>query len=248
VNRTPLSLLVSRQLRDAIVSGELVVGTEMPTEKELTEHFHVSRSTIREALRILQAQGLLSGGDTVSTSRPKISVEQTRSSASTALENVIRLGQVPLGDLIELRVLLEGDAVSAKAPDPAVLADARRALDAMQAPGVDVATFHEADVQFHITLAGLGGNGALPLVMAVLRDAIAGHLIEALDALDDPAPTLARLAAEHAAILDAIGRGHGTRARTLVHDHIWAFYEDEVPHELAGRPRHVAPAVAAPAR
>ena len=72
IRRTPLSLLVSRQIRDAIVSGELMLGSQLPTEQELTAQFDVSRSTVREAVRILQAQGLLSGGDTVSTSRPRV--------------------------------------------------------------------------------------------------------------------------------------------------------------------------------
>src|SRR5205807_2336248 len=64
VSRVPLSLLVARQLREAIVSGELAMGSQLPTEQELTERFGVSRSTVREALRVLQAQGLLSGGGT----------------------------------------------------------------------------------------------------------------------------------------------------------------------------------------
>lgn len=50
VARTPLSLLVSRQLREAIISGELSDGAQLPTEQELTEHFRVSRSTVREAV------------------------------------------------------------------------------------------------------------------------------------------------------------------------------------------------------
>src|ERR1700704_4579204 len=102
VSRTPLSLLVSRQLREAIVSGELSIGTELPTERELTEHFGVSRPTIREALRILQSQGRRSGGDPVSTARPRVSAEQTWTSASEALENAVRMGQIPLRHLVEL--------------------------------------------------------------------------------------------------------------------------------------------------
>ena len=51
----PLSLLVAQQLRDRIISGALALGTQSPTEKDLTDQFGLSRSTIREALRILQA-------------------------------------------------------------------------------------------------------------------------------------------------------------------------------------------------
>ena len=231
VSRIPLSLLVSRQLREAIVSGDLSIGTELPTEKELTEHFRVSRSTIREALRILQSQGLLSGGDTVSTARPRVSAEQTSTSASEALENAVRMGQIPLEDLIELRLLLEGSAVTHPHIDTGRLAEARDALAVMRTPGVDAATFHAQDVRFHISLAGSGGNTAFVLVMSVLRDAIAGHLLGALAAMDDPAPVLRQLADEHTAILDAVDAGDGERAATLIKAHIWDFYVTKLPDD-----------------
>jgi GntR family transcriptional repressor for pyruvate dehydrogenase complex len=168
VSRAPLSLLVSDQIRDSILAGSLAIGTELPSEKELAEQFDVSRSTIREAVRILQAKGLLSGGDTVSTARPRVSDALASTSASEALENAVRLGRIPLADLVELRQVVEGAAVSAVSKDR--LDDARAALEIMRTPGVDVVTFHDADVRFHICLAGAGGNTAFVLVMTALRE------------------------------------------------------------------------------
>ena len=109
--RAPLSVTVSRRLREAIMSGQIAVGTELPGENELARDLGVGRSTVREALRILQAQGLLSGGDTVSTQRPRVSAEQTMSMAAHTMESALRLGQVPLGDLVRLRLVIEGAAV-----------------------------------------------------------------------------------------------------------------------------------------
>jgi DNA-binding FadR family transcriptional regulator len=228
LTRTPLSVQVSRRLRDAIVSGDLGVGTELPTEKELTDSFGVSRSTIREALRILQAQGLLSGGDTVSTSRPRVSAELTVPIAAEALENVLRLGRVPLADLVELRLLLEGAGLGRASADAAEMEDARRALEEMRRPGVDVGAFHDADVRFHISLAGAGGNRAFPLVMNVLRHALATHLLQALGSMGDPQPTLDRLAGEHAAILEAVEHGDDALAVELLRSHVHDFYAHEV--------------------
>src|SRR5262245_49151095 len=136
-DRAPLSVLVSRQLRQAIMSGRVAVGTELPSEKELTEELGVGRSTIREALRILQAQGLVSGGDTVSTRRPRVSTQQTLNlAAAQAMENAVRLAQVPLADLVELRVVIEGSSVeaAAAASADAALDGARDALAAMKSP------------------------------------------------------------------------------------------------------------------
>lgn len=226
VSRAPLSVVVSRQLREAIVSGDLRVGTELPSEKELTQRFGVGRSTIREALRILQAQGLLSGGESVSTSRPRVSDELPLSAAADALENVLRLGQVPLPDLVELRLLLEDAALQSARPGAADLADARRELAVMRSAGSDVEAFHDADVRFHLALSRAGGNSAVPLVMNVLRHSIAAHLLEVLEALgEQAAPVLVRLTDEHAAILDAVEAGRTERARELMRAHVGQFYE-----------------------
>lgn len=237
-DRAPLSVLVSRQLRQAIMTGRVAVGDELPSEKELTEELGVGRSTVREALRILQAQGLLSGGDTVSTRRPRVSTEQTLSlAAAQAMENVVRLGQVPLSDLVDLRVVIEGASVEAAADAPqgsrgartspaAALEAARSAVATMKTPGIDVETFRAADLQFHRSLASGSGNAAFPLVMGVLRSAIAGHLGEALHREPDVVTTMKRLAREHQAILDAIEAGRGERARTLMTKHIRAFYRE----------------------
>ncbi|HZM54512.1 MAG TPA: FCD domain-containing protein [Acidimicrobiales bacterium] len=229
VDRAPLSLLVSGKLREAIVSGDLRDGTELASEKELSEQFGVGRSTIREALRVLQAQGFLSGGDSVSTARPRVSVESTFASASDALENAMRLRQIPLEDLIHLRLLLEGEAVRSADPASGCIAVAREALDQMRAADADVDAFHDADVRFHIALSGCSGNCAFSLVMTVLRDTIAGHLLGALGALPDPVRTLQVLTAEHEAILEALDAGDRDLAKRLLEAHVWGFYTSAVP-------------------
>jgi len=232
-DRAPLSVIVSRKLREAIVSGRMSPGSAFPSEKELTTSLGVGRSTVREALRILQAQGLLSGGDTVSTQRPRISAAHTLVSAAQAMENVIRLGQVPIADLVELRLVIEGAAIeqaaaagSARGGPPAAgaLAPARAALATMQDPGIDIPTFRDADLRFHRGLVAAAWNSAFPLVMGVLREAIAAHLGEALLHVKDPKRAMARLRREHQAIFSAVEAGRGALARGLVTRHIRSFY------------------------
>jgi GntR family transcriptional repressor for pyruvate dehydrogenase complex len=228
--RAPLSLMVSRQLRQAIVSGKVRIGAELPSEKELTQELGVGRSTVREALRILQAQGLVSGGDTVSTRRPRVSTEEVLSgAAAVAMENVIRLGQVPLDDLVELRVVIEGAAVEMAAGGggggtKSAFDEARAAVDTMSAPGIEIEEFRAADLLFHRSLANAAGNAAFPLVMGVLRSAIGSHLGEALSREPSPKKAMAKLAREHDGILKAVAGGRGKRARDLVTAHIRAFY------------------------
>lgn len=233
--RAPLSVAVSRRIREAIVTGKVEVGTELPSEKDLARELGVGRSTVREALRILQAQGLLSGGDTVSTHRPRVSAEQALQIAGVTMENVLRLGRIPLGDLIDLRVLIEGAAVEQAAQREAgeaqgvALEETRAAIRAMreatQTKNVEIDAFRAADLRFHKSLVAASGNLAFPLVMSVLREAISGHLGEALHRERDPRSTMDALTHEHEAILEAVASGKGRRARTLIGDHIRGFYE-----------------------
>ena len=224
--RAPLAVLVSRQLRQAIVSGRVGSGAELPSEKELGEELGVGRSTVREALRILQAQGLVTGGDRVSTRRPRVSSAQgLTGAAALAMENALRLGQVPLRDLVELRVVVEGAAARAASERKGAVAAARAAVRAMRDASGDVDAFRAADLAFHRALADASGNAAFPLVMGVLRTAISEHLGEALKRDDEPKKTMAKLAREHEAILAAVTSGEGERARDLVTRHIRAFYK-----------------------
>lgn len=228
--RQPLSVSVARRLREAIVGGHIVLDEALPSEKELCKQLGVGRSTIREALRILQAQGLLTGGDTVSTARPRVSAALALSSAAYTMENALRLGRVPLADLVALRVVIEGAIVEdAAGAAPAALDEARAALAQMTTGKPDIETFRAADLRFHRGLASAAGNAAFGLVMGVLRDAISAHLGEALHRVDHPAKVMAALVREHEAILEAVARGHGKRARALVTDHIRDFYAEAHP-------------------
>lgn len=222
--RIPLSLAVSGRLRDAILDGSLPVGESLPTEQELAQTFSVGRSTVREALRVLQAQGLVTGADTVSTTRPKVTHENTADSAATALSTAVQVGAVPLPDLVELRVLLEASALRGVREVPGA---ARVAIEEMRRATEDnnPSAFHDADVDFHVALAGAGGNRAFVLVMTVLRECIAGYLMSELAAIEDSAATLKSLLAEHEAIADAIVAGQPDYAAELVERHVRGFYE-----------------------
>jgi GntR family transcriptional regulator, transcriptional repressor for pyruvate dehydrogenase complex len=223
VVRAPLSLTIAQQLREAILDGTLAPHEELPTEAEMTRTFGVSRPTVREALRVLQSQGLVTGADTVSTARPRVSPDRTSGTAALALSTAMRLGAVPLDDLVALRVVLEAEAMREVRTVPpesreclAVMADA--------AAATDVEAFHVADVEFHVRLSYAGGNRAIGLVIEVLRESIAGYLLTALQRLPEPAPVLARLCAEHEAIVAALDDGQPELAAERVVAHVRGFY------------------------
>jgi GntR family transcriptional repressor for pyruvate dehydrogenase complex len=231
--RNPVYTQVAAQLREAILAGELRPGEPVPTERELAESFGVSRASVREALRALQAQGLITAAGSPTRSLVASTVDEP---ARDALVNLLRLNGVALDDLVDLRCVLESAAVrrAAGRRDPELLADARRALVDMNGGKVGVEEFDDADVRFHVALARASGNEAMHLVMTALRGAAARHLLEALRARRDPERAQRRLVREHEAILEAVEGGDADAAAALVERHIRGFYRglvrDLAPH------------------
>jgi DNA-binding FadR family transcriptional regulator len=228
VVRAPVYMQVAEQLRAAILDGRLAGGDELPTERELAESFGASRASVREALRALQAQGLIVGG----TAPARALVAGPHDPAARdALVALLRADRVPLDDLVAFRCLVEGAALrrAAEHGDDDRLSEAREALEVMRDPAISIEAFDEADVRFHVSLVRASGNEAMHLVMIALRDPVARHLLEALRASGDREQTLRRLAGEHEAILDAVTDGDGERAAELVERHIRDFYETFEP-------------------
>ena len=226
VVRRPVYQQVAAQLRAAILDGELGAGDELPSERELCTRFGVGRTSVREALRALQAQGLVVAAGPTAPLRVTGVEALSDGPVGEAFTALIRLGAVPLGDLIELRRALEGAALAAAAArDPRPdLSAAEDALAAMDAAGADVDAFEVADVAFHLALVEASDNSALRLVMLAVRSSISEHLRAALHRLPDAPAELDRLRAEHAAILAAVRDGRPEDAERLVRDHVRDLY------------------------
>lgn len=240
VVRRPAYEQVAAQLREAILDGRFAPGDELPTERELCQQFGVSRTTVREALRALQAQGLAVVAGATAPLRVPAAAELSAGPLRESLVHLLRLGRVPLGDLVELRCALEAQAAasaallvasghygaapagSGSADDP--LGAARAELELMRTVGDDVVAFEQADVRFHLALAAASGNEAIQLVMLAVRDSIAAHLLDALRAEPAPARAIARLVRQHDAILAAIEAGDARDAEQLLRDHVMGFY------------------------
>lgn len=211
---------VADQIRAAIFAGSLPSGERLPPERELAQQFGVSRATVREALRHLQAQGLLAPRGRTSpleTAGPDVAAARF----CEALTQVVRLRDVSLTDLVELRIAVESAALerSAAAPAAAGLDEARRALATMEQADTGPAEFYRADVAFHVALVSASGNQALHLVMLAVEDSIRLRLEEALPARRF-AKLRARIIDEHRAILGSVERGNGKAAARLLRAHL----------------------------
>jgi GntR family transcriptional regulator, transcriptional repressor for pyruvate dehydrogenase complex len=232
---TPVYQQVADRVAEAILAGELPPGEPLPNERELSQQFGVSRSTIREALRALQARGLVvSSGSRTRPLRTVGLVEGATGPLREALVHLFRLRRVRLSDLVDVRCALEAAALerAAEDPDPLALRETRTALEDMQKNDISVEEFDEADVRFHLALVAASGNEAMHLVMLAVRDSIAHHLLEALRLVPEPPETFRILADQHATILKAVEAGDAAQSARLIRQHIVGFYRRFVPQDL----------------
>ncbi len=213
---------VLQHVDDAILDGTYRIGSLLPSERDLAARLAVSRTAVREALRTLQAQGIIESsvgaGDAGGT---RISGRHSPALASL-LRLHVALGRFPRADVVDLRVLIERDAagVLAARNDPADAARLREMIGRQRAPGLDLRGFNELDTAFHTTLADLAGNQLVTDLVAAVRESIARDVRDAASHDVDWRGFRETVLDQHAGIVDAIAAGDAEDARQRVERHI----------------------------
>jgi Transcriptional regulators len=195
---SPLFAVIRDKLRERILSGEFRPGARL-VEGKLSAEMAVSRIPVREALRALAAEGL-------------VTVEPRRGATVSILSDALA------DDMVEVRATLEGlnAKLAAMRRDDetvgqlkAILAEGDAAVEAG-----DMAKCQELNRQFHETLAIIAGNAVLTELMRSLRDRTA---------LVFAPSNMRRIRenwADHAQILNAVIAGNGELANLLATQHV----------------------------
>ena len=214
--------LVAAHLRARIVSGELADGDELPRESDMLAEFGVSRPSLREALRVLETEGLVRirrgnvGGAIVR--RP------TASSAAYHLSLTLRVNEVTHDDLAVARLAVEPicAALAAGLPDRQAIADELTRLVDESERCVTTAEFTESAHEFHRRLTELCGNTTMA-VMAGTLEAVWGaqetRAVEIELRADDTRQRRNSIAA-HRRVIAAIAGGSADRASRAMRDHL----------------------------
>lgn len=170
------------RLRSKIVHGELVAGDVLPTEAQLMEQFGVSRPTLREAIRILETEALISsrrgtrGGAQVTG--PEIGV------AARYVGLILQLQGTTLADVYEARMISEPACAGllAERHSEADLNDLRACIEALHRLGARdlesrsaLAEWSEITSRFHRLITERAGNKTLAVQAGVVRDIIDTH-------------------------------------------------------------------------
>lgn len=208
------------RLRRAILDSELRPGEALPSERELSLQLGVGRSTVREALRQLHAEGLVESPRRTAPMR----ISDPGERLPDLVRQVARIRRLPLRALLDARRAVEarGLELAASSPDPERLVRAYESLEVMEEPGRSAAEYHDADAAFHLALVESAGNPMLSLLLEGLREGMRDELITLLSKRLDGAR--ARLLQEHRRLLASVEKGEVGRVADLLADHLEGFY------------------------
>ncbi|PPJ25811.1 FadR/GntR family transcriptional regulator [Nocardia nova] len=172
--------MIANRVREMIARGEVGDGEWLPTEPELMATFGVSRPTLREAFRLLEADSLVTirrgppGGARVTIPGPE--------AAASQFGLLLTLSHTSIQDVYEARMVIEpaaartlaerGNATARKA----LAAEVKRLAQLVDSPE----DFASATVQFHRKLVELAGNKTLATVVGMLTEILTRHMAEAV--------------------------------------------------------------------
>lgn len=220
------------QLKEEVLAGRLYPGARLPGERQLSEAFGVSRASVREALRVLEAlevvevtRGARQGSGLVVSSHPG-------NALATLLSIDVALGHFGMRDVVQVRAILERVAVQCAATSlqPSDRDRLAALVVQMRSDGLSREDFHALDTEFHVGIAEASGNRLIAHLMHALRDSIERQMIKRFEWEDWP-ELLTQLVNEHDALLTAITSGNADHAVAIVDAHISDFYAGWVESE-----------------
>lgn len=217
--------IVLEHIERDLLEGRLAPGDRLPSERELSADLGVGRSSVREALRVLEVMGLIRTATGSGPQSGAIVIATPSGGLSALLRLQVAAQGFALADVMRTRLVLE-DAVAASlaADDARDTSVAHRMLEAMDGADLTAEEFLALDAQLHLALAESSGNAVIAAMMAGLRTAIESYVLTGSQSIADWPSMAVRLRAEHHAIVDAIDTGDADAARRLTHDHITGYY------------------------
>lgn len=220
-------------VRDQLAAGTLAVGDRLPGERQLADQLGVSRSTVREGLRILEALGTLTSATGSGPNSGTIVIAEPQQALALALGMQLSSRSVRFEDVVHTRLLLESWVAGHADPGYTDWEVAQRLLDRMADPDLPVEQYLALDASFHAALADAAANPLISTLMDGMRTAIADHTLDRARQLPDWPTTARTLHAEHTGILEAFRRGDHEAATRLVTDHITGYYQLTEAHTAA---------------
>jgi GntR family transcriptional repressor for pyruvate dehydrogenase complex len=216
IQRAPrLSDEVADKLLTQIREGSLMDGEPLPSEREMSEQFAVSRTVVREAVRSLAAKGIISVRPGKGLAVSRVDASAVRESMGLYLRGFEQLDYRMVHE-VRTTIELQTTSLAASRATPEEIRGLAEVCETMADHPDDVLFTSQADVEFHRQLATLTHN---PLFM-ILLDAIADVLLEIrIETMTIPGRLSKGLDA-HREILAQVAAGNPDGARLAMEEHL----------------------------
>ncbi|MFP3714151.1 FadR/GntR family transcriptional regulator [Puerhibacterium sp. TATVAM-FAB25] len=219
--------LVLARVEADLAAGRWALGERLPGERALAEELGVSRPSVREAIRVLEAMGIVRTAVGSGPGAGATVIGRPAAGLGAAVRLHVASGTLPVADVVATRAVLEAWAVGQAAArwSDDEDGDLREILEAMRAPGLAVPDFVALDQDFHLALVRCCGNPLVEAVLAGLRAAVGSYVPAGAQRLTAWPEHAARLGEEHGQILAAVRAGDVAAAEEHARRHIWGFSE-----------------------
>lgn len=225
------SEVVAQRIVADIVDENLQIGDRLPPESEMVQNYGVSRESVREGLRLLEVQGLITlrrgpGGGPIVTSVDPRNLART----STLY---FHLAGANYSELFDTWLLFE-PAVVRRVTETVERAEKKRALAPFlpdYEPDVDRERFMSRSNGFHAVISTMSGNRVLTMILQALSHIVVEHIVRDLDPLTERV----EISDDHVAIATAMIDGRATRAERLMTEHIEhlvEYYRKQFPDKV----------------
>ena len=217
VNRPPkAAMLVAQRIVRDVVRGGLRPGDLLPPERTMLEKYETGRGTLREALRLLEFQGVIAlkpgprGGPVL--------LDPDASHLASTVVLLMQLKEAPFRTIVEVRSALEPmiSSLAAERISDESLVDLAGTIEQMRENIGDQHTFLDANKRFHDIIAWSSGNALFGYIVDSLLGIMDGTII----GIDYPSPRRAAILKAHESIYEALHARDEKESEARMRKHI----------------------------
>lgn len=229
IERRKVYELVAERLVEDISASRLKPGQALPTERQIAEALSVGRSSVREAMRMLESRGLV-----VSAGYGARIVADHGKPLDASLAMLVEMRDSGLQDLLEVRKIIEVEAagLAAERRSDKDMERMRRAIEAMDEGLGSAERYIAGDIEFHLAVAAATGNTLARDMMRAIREVMR----RALRSIYPIPGSAERSARQHRQIFEAVVAGRADEARALMRGHLLGVEADVRSSRSMGGP------------
>jgi GntR family transcriptional repressor for pyruvate dehydrogenase complex len=209
---------VADQIRQAIFRGLIAPGHKLPPEREMAEQFQTSRVALREALRALEKEGLITVKRGAGGGAFVADFDKALNALADSLNTVVKLGSAKSANLTEMRSILEPEItrLATLRAAPADLAAIEAVVVAQEQELATGELSRKLDMEFHRCIAEAAHNPVMNIVVNAVNQSIRDSILRSKRTEE----MRRRVVSYHRNIFEAVRSGNADVARQIMSAHV----------------------------